>query len=136
MNYIPVASGNAPFISFVSTSPNIGISLHNGENYAQQWAAASLDTWYRVEVELDSGAAQTAKMRYKAVGGDWSDWSANTTMSADPDGLPVAFSANDRVFYDNISLTAVPEPGTIVLCLSAFVGLLAYAWRKGRRTNR
>jgi hypothetical protein len=39
-------------------------------------------------------------------------------------------SGDNRLCVDNVHLSATPEPSSIVLIASAFVGLLAYAWRK------
>ena len=34
------------------------------------------------------------------------------------------------VFFDNIQLTAIPEPSTLVLFGMGFFGLFAWAWRR------
>ena len=36
----------------------------------------------------------------------------------------------DSLIFDNLSVSSIPEPSTVVLLLTAGVGLLAYAWRK------
>ena len=38
----------------------------------------------------------------------------------------------DSLIFDNLSVSSIPEPSTVVLLLTAGVGLLAYAWRKRR----
>jgi hypothetical protein len=37
---------------------------------------------------------------------------------------------NNRPAWDNLTYSAVPEPGACVLLISSMMGLLAYAWRK------
>jgi hypothetical protein len=34
------------------------------------------------------------------------------------------------LLVDNVSVSAVPEPGTLALAVAGVLGLLAYAWRK------
>ena len=36
------------------------------------------------------------------------------------------------VLFDNVQLSSVPEPGTLILAAVGLIGLLAYAWKKGR----
>jgi hypothetical protein len=40
------------------------------------------------------------------------------------------FSGQTWTMYDNVRLSATPEPSTLVLVLTSLIGLLAYAWRK------
>lgn len=48
-------------------------------------------------------------------------------------GASVAYLNTVRnAYFDNLSLTTVPEPSTIVILSSAVAGLVAYAWRKRR----
>lgn len=52
--------------------------------------------------------------------------------------LATWFTGTNYVFlnlaaaFDNISITPVPEPGTITLLVTGLVGLAVYAWRKRR----
>ena len=52
-------------------------------------------------------------------------------------GLPLGIwldmysgGANTGIFFDNVRLTSVPEPGTLALLAAGLMGLVAYAWRK------
>jgi len=40
--------------------------------------------------------------------------------------------SDNGIFLDNVSVTATPEPSTLVLVASGLFGLLCYAWRKRR----
>ena len=39
---------------------------------------------------------------------------------------------NGYACIDNVAVNAVPEPSTMAMAVSATIGLLAYAWRRGR----
>lgn len=45
-------------------------------------------------------------------------------------GEGVQDAANTVVYFDNLSITKIPEPTTLALLASGLTGLLAYAWRK------
>lgn len=34
------------------------------------------------------------------------------------------------ILYDNLAITPIPEPGTVMLMITGLIGLMAYAWRK------
>jgi hypothetical protein len=42
----------------------------------------------------------------------------------------ISDSTQNRPAWDNLTYSAIPEPGAVVLCASGLISLLAYAWRK------
>ena len=65
----------------------------------------SLDTWYSIEVEFDSGEAQTARLRYKERDAEsWNDWSETRTMwQLADESKTFRFVSNNVILFDNIS---------------------------------
>ncbi|WP_218932376.1 CRTAC1 family protein [Adhaeretor mobilis] len=72
------------------------------------------DTWYTVEVDLDSDT-DTFRARVGLQGGSLGEWSPVLDMLNATDGLPIRFLANDTVQYDNISLSAASLSTTALL---------------------
>lgn len=74
------------------------------------------------------------------ISNSWADYSLTTgAVSGDAVGKPIVvyisqgnnpYVTGMPYYFDNVSLTTIPEPGTLVLLASGLVGLLAYAWRK------
>lgn len=58
------------------------------------------------------------------AGGIYDNW-ANGAIAFGGDGV-------HKAWFDNLQVggSAVPEPSTVVLCVTGMIGLLAYAWRK------
>ena len=95
--------------------------------------AVSLDTWYSVQVEVNTDA-DTVRARAGLQGGTLSSWTSLLPLSepsVDPVGNFVRFTANDTVAYDNISLVVVPEPAVWTLLLTA--GIASACWLRRRR---
>lgn len=67
-------------------------------------------------------------------GGATGPISLNSLTVAQGDMLCVEIGARNTMYYDltgvAFTVTAVPEPGTLALSVTSFVGLLCYAWRK------
>jgi len=47
-------------------------------------------------------------------------------------GSDITDGSDVSTFVDNVTITAIPEPGMIVLTATGLLGLLAYAWRRRR----
>ena len=63
----------------------------------------------------------------------WQQYSFEFTPTAAASSYDVGLfnpSVNCTFGFDSVSLTAVPEPSTLVLVFVSIFGLLAYAWRK------
>jgi len=99
-------------------------------------AALSPNTWYNVDVtgSISSGKYSGTITPYGGTAVSWSDYSFITAVSVfsgisiDNNGGEDA--ANTPVYFDNVSIDAVPEPSTAVL---AVVGmLLVFKFRPAR----
>ncbi len=84
-------------------------------------------------VTLDAGG-HTGSLGLTTNAGDavWTQY----TFAFTPDTTTTAtlsfrgVQSNDGVFMDDVSVTAIPEPGTLALLATGLLGLLCYAWRK------
>jgi hypothetical protein len=87
---------------------------------------------FRMSMPYASGA-QTATVDWRQLSsGTWTSWSPVGTI-----GLDDRFRATNfgMMFYctlwgDDMSVSSVPEPSSLVMMAGGLVGLLAYAWRK------
>jgi hypothetical protein len=82
-----------------------------------------------------------------ALNSGWANYTYSFTLPNNPSfdgkGLQITFdsaqvsaggTANEMIYIDKVSFgqPQVPEPSTVVLLVTGFIGLLAYAWRKRR----
>lgn len=126
--------------AFNGVNNNDPIPLSVGQHLA-------FDTWHSVSVTLDQ-----IQDRYVSitVDGNTQNLSAFIPERNFPFGLPVrghlitylsaqvvpddvgGVRSNDDVYWDNVSLTAVPEPSTIILACVAVAGLALPSLRRRR----
>ena len=86
-------------------------------------------------VTLDAGG-YTGSLGLTTNAGDavWTQY----TFAFTPDTTTTAtlsfhgLAQSTGVFMDDVSVTAIPEPGTLALLATGLLGLLCYAWRKRR----
>jgi hypothetical protein len=90
---------------------------------------ASVDflTWQHLQVVRNNGVSTfyidgVAQSHQTTAAPD--TW-AGPHLAVNPGGAPVFFGN-----IDELTISSVPEPSTIVLVAAALIGLLAYAWRK------
>ena len=141
---VNLGGGNGTPKAVTGVSVNMG--AFNGVNNDRIPLAVgqhlAFDTWHSVSVSLDQ-----LQDRYISitVDGNTEDLSAFILARDFPGGIPTrgnlldhlqaqvvpddvgGVRTDDDVYWDNLSLTAVPEPSTIVLALCA--GLACFAWR-------
>ena len=106
--------GQGAFMVISSKGSN-KIELGTGDGWDVLLTGLSLDTWYTVEVWLDT-LNNKVKGRAGLQGGTLGAWSTEANMevpSIVDSGDIIRFLANDVVRYDNVSL--VPEPATMAL---------------------
>ncbi|MCE5315133.1 MAG: PEP-CTERM sorting domain-containing protein [Armatimonadota bacterium] len=67
-----------------------------------------------------------------ALTGEWAQYSTTFTAKANTQVEALSFRENNVgiMYLDNISLTAVPEPGSMLAMLSGMAGLVGFAVRK------
>lgn len=116
-----------------------------GASYKVGFQDALLDftTSSDLSVYLDYGLS-TQQLLYSTNSVAQGTWTTVSTseFTAQKSSYALSFASVDNstrqldgkcvLCIDNVSITqtATPEPGTIALCASGLVGLLAYAWRK------
>ncbi len=106
--------GQGAFMVISSKGSN-KIELGTGDGWDVLLTGISHDTWYTVEVWLDT-LNNKVKGRAGLQGGTLGAWSTEANMevpSIVDSGDIIRFLANDVVRYDNVSL--VPEPATMAL---------------------
>jgi hypothetical protein len=143
MQYIPssLTSGSTYFILLNGYTPNVGANdhwsiqtvfnlangtLYDDNGYASLTNAIVRDAWVPLTYQIDL-TANTVTASYNGVAFTthaWQDGTGNNQIQA------VDLYANNfgPVYYDNISLTQVPEPTTLGL-LAAF-GVTFAVWRR------
>jgi hypothetical protein len=124
----------------------IAISTYSGSSTVVRWTAPTAGTvdW---QAAMDS-IQQTDRGNYWSIGAVFHNdtllQSTGHLAILTPESLSgsgIAVAAGDHIdfvaygldmtgLFASVTLTAVPEPGTIVLLCSGLVGLLCYAWRK------
>jgi hypothetical protein len=113
-----------------------GNQLVNGE---QDGGAYDISL-YAGATELASGSGthyiETDPLSYKDVTITYDPSAPGAPTATVGDALEIRLRGIDNfagqywTVYDNVRLTATPEPGTVVLLATGLIGLLAYAWRK------
>jgi hypothetical protein len=109
-----------------------GSSLEQNANWA--WSGMTANLLDGSGTVIGSQVITTAP-----TAGTFSLYTLNATASASNTGLlTVQFVSEAKPagsnfaheYVDNVSLTATPEPSTLVLVASGLLGLLCYAWKK------
>ena len=78
-------------------------------------------------------ASPIAPTGYTTLGGEFSGAGVATNVAANNiDEARVFTFASGAFQTSDLSNYAVPEPSSVILCLSGIIGILAYAWRKQR----
>lgn len=131
-------------------TPGKSYTLTVGVAYEGNQYAPAPEDQMRIQLTWNNGSGDQVIQYQAIVLGDLSctsltDYSVTvpTVQASDPfagqqigislaASYQVAGSYNLSWNVDNVRLTAVPEPSTVVLLYSALTGLLAYAWRKRR----
>jgi hypothetical protein len=68
---------------------------------------------------------------YTIISG-FSNYSGSLSFGSLPAGHDWSMAITDVGSYHNLVITAAPEPGTIVLLITALLSLTAFTWRKRR----
>jgi hypothetical protein len=93
-----------------------------------------------LSVYVDYGVVNTQTLLYSTSSASRTAWTDITTQAftAAKDSYTLSLVSIDHevlgggqvLLVDNVSVSAVPEPGTLALAVAGVLGLLAYAWRK------
>jgi len=137
---LPVATQVQGF--YVNNTTYAALSMLNGDGFARQFTTASND-WFKLTIEgFDAGASSLGTVDFMladytgATGSIVADWSFVdlSTLGTNVKSLGFSLSSTDNGDYgmntpayfamDNLSVTAIPEPGTLVLMLGSFAGLV------------
>ncbi len=87
------------------------------------------------DITLDAGSATGTTTVTTGSDADWTEYAFSFTPDTNATAtltFTAAVSAANDSFLDSVSVTAIPEPGTLALLATGLLGLLCYAWRKRR----
>lgn len=119
------ANGGGDF--YLVTNGDTVTYLPGAENSAR-------DVWYTAEMAYDY-TTQQVRGRFGPVGGTMNDWTDWLGMYDSYKNGALGYTLFQQghgggTSFDNIRITPIPEPGTMVMSVCYVGGLLAYAWRK------
>jgi hypothetical protein len=115
--------GNAAYATITQTLADVAAGPATFSFYAQGLQSKPLN------VTLDGTALTFGGTATVTPGSTMTKYTSDSiTMAAGTHTLQ--FQAYGWTYLDNVSATAVPEPGTITMVAIGLFGLLAYAWRK------
>ena len=145
---LPVATTVQGF--YANNTTYAALSMLNGDMFARQFTTASND-WFKLTIEgLDASGASIDTVDFlladytDATGSIVSEWTFVDLSSLGSNVSQLAFSLsstdnsygymNTPAYFamDNLTVAAIPEPGTIALMLSGFGGMVLFRRRLKR----
>ena len=86
------------------------------------------------DITLDAGSATGTTTVTTGSDAAWTEYAfsftPDTTTTATLTFMAAIKGGDNDSFLDSVSVTVIPEPGTLALLATGLIGLLCYAWRK------
>lgn len=145
---LPVATTVNGF--YVNNTTYAALAILNGEGPARAFTTASNDVFTLTVEGFDSGAASVGAVDFRladytgATGSIVEDWTFVdlSSLGANVKSLGFSLSSTDNGGFgmntpayfamDDLSVAAIPEPGTVMLMLSGFGGMVLFRRRLKR----